>query len=306
MEMENNKVSFEVIVGSHNYRLNHEKSDVDKKAYTYPSFMDLYYGEKNSTTSVTNTEDTQFHDVRKLPSMLYKANINTLETLFSVGVIRSDGLHKELVSMREEIARMNLAYLYDSCFQGTYQRTIREFNRDQAYCDLRESEEALKEKTGKQLMRAYRILDFIIRYAKNGFESFEQAVRYDEEKEEDRKTKEFLLSLRKGKIGVHLFSDSLPDFLIEKQKEAEALEGLYKAKKSNEFLRTKVEELVKEHVRIELETELQNRHALQHEWEPTDNQGASMECVVCGKAITLEDQNDWNRNVDGICRKKEN
>ena len=40
---------------------------------------------------------------------------------------------------------------------------------------------------------------------------------------------------------------------------------------------------------------------MEHEWEVTDTQGYSMECVNCGEHIYLEDTERWNEIIDGEC-----
>jgi predicted nucleotidyltransferase len=302
--MKNRKIGFEMVVGSHNYLLNHKDSDIDKKAFYYPSFIDLYYGDKNSPVSVSKVEDIEHHDVRKLGNMLYKANVNFLEILFSIQVIREDRLYRLLVEKREEIARMNLPYLFEACYKGMFERKVKEFMRDTLYVDIRESDEEREAKLNKHLMVAYRILDFLVRYAKNGFTSFESAIRYHDHIEEDKKMKEFLLLIREGKVKRPIFSKDIPVFLAVKKAEAEALAELYKSQPVNELLRSEIEELIKEHVRMQLQEEISEHGQYLHDWEPTDSQWYTMECTCCGKSINLYEQNEWNREINGICEGK--
>ena len=155
------KVSFKALVGSHNYNLQTETSDKDYKAFFIPSFIDLYYGEKYSKSITSDTEDIEYHDIRKLPDMLWKSNVNFLEVLFSVEVEKYDELYDKLRSKREEIARMNLPYLYDACM-GMFNQKYKEFKRDVAYedesCVVPMKQQP--EKVYKHAMSALRILDF--------------------------------------------------------------------------------------------------------------------------------------------------
>ena len=42
-----------------------------------------------------------------------------------------------------------------------------------------------------------------------------------------------------------------------------------------------------------------------HEWEPTDNQGYSMECLNCGLHIGIQDTEEWNKHLNAECPKGE-
>lgn len=254
--MKDRKVSFEVAVGSVNYNLVHKNSDLDKKLFYYPNFSDLYYGDKNSIAKVTKTEDVEYHDIRKLPRMLYKSNINFLEVLFSRKVFVFDNLYQALVNKREEIARMNLPYLFDACFKGMYERKIKEYLKSASYVNIQEMEPDFKDKVNKQLMVAYRVLDFLERYANSGFNSFETSISYDDNIQEDRKMKEFLFSIRNGEVVKNHLPSEIPDFLLEKTSKVECLKDEYKNKAVNEDLFNEINELVMIHVRKKIQEEL--------------------------------------------------
>lgn len=252
-----NKVSFEVSVGSVNYNLLHPKSDIDKKVFYYPTFLDLYKGDKNSISSVTVEKDVETHDIRKLPSMLYKSNVNFIEVLFSRQITKRDELYNELYKLREEIARINLPYLFLACYKGMYERKMKEYDRDTSYINVFECEELRREKVNKHLMVAYRILDFLVRYAQNEFTSFASAIHYDDLIVKDKKMKEFLFSIRDGKAeGQNIYGGKVPEFMEIKRKEAEAVRGQYESKVVNRSLVSKIEKIVEEYVRQELQREL--------------------------------------------------
>lgn len=42
-----------------------------------------------------------------------------------------------------------------------------------------------------------------------------------------------------------------------------------------------------------------------HEWESTDSQGYSMECVKCGEYIGLQDNENWNKHLNADCPKSD-
>lgn len=41
-----------------------------------------------------------------------------------------------------------------------------------------------------------------------------------------------------------------------------------------------------------------------HDWEPTDNQGHSMECVRCGIYIGISEPEIWNEHLNAECTGK--
>jgi predicted nucleotidyltransferase len=228
----NRKFSFKVLVGSHNYNLQTETSDRDYKVFFYPNFSELYSGEKYSKAVTSNSEDIEYHDIRKLPDMLWKSNVNFLEVLFSTEVHKNDDLYDELWSKREDIARMNLPYLYDACM-GMFYKKKKEFERD-----LNNGSEWSK--VCKHVMSAVKIVDFLQRYESNNW-NFQDAINY--------KNNEFkrsvLLSIRKGE---YKYEDELRVFMDSSEKLLNAMKNVYK--KHKEDLETKkfVYETVKEYV----------------------------------------------------------
>lgn len=233
------KDSFKALVGSHNYNLNTPESDKDYKVFFYPSFDDLYSGEKYSKSKTSDTEDVEYHDIRKLPDMLWKSNVNFVEVLFSTEVTKYDNyLYSELHSKREEIAAMNLPYLYDACM-GMYHKKHKEAERSLAKNDIK--------KARKDVMSAYRILDFLNRYANNQFISFENAINY----KEDDPVKKFLLEIRNG------LTDNMFNKLELKLKLTEELKPIYKSSAKNLEIKEWLYKTVKWEVEEKIFMELQ-------------------------------------------------
>lgn len=214
------KESFKALVGSHNYNLNTPESDKDYKLFFYPSFDDLYSGEKYSKAMTSETEDIEYHDIRKLPDMLWKSNVNFIEVLFSTEVIEYDGLYKELHNKREYLARMNLPYLYDACM-GMFYKKKKEFQRDKNTDD---------KKAFKHAMSALRIIDFLDRYEKTDFHNFQQSIKYSELDN----AYYFLRDIRNGK---HPIDKLESHFLLAEDNANFLLKEVYKA--TNEDLKTK-------------------------------------------------------------------
>jgi predicted nucleotidyltransferase len=242
------KVSFKALVGSHNYNLQIESSDKDYKTFFLSSFEDLYSGEKYSKSITSDTEDIEYHDIRKLPDMLWKSNVNFLEILFSTEVHKYDELYDKLRSKREEIARMNLPYLYDACMV-MFNKKYKEFKRDMNYItrDDLNNPEQWKNKVNKHAMSALRILDFLERY-KNFNYNFQLAIRYTYEAQRDN-----LLSVRKGKYSFNELDEMMQ---LTEQYTIEKLKDWYKGHKPNEEMKQWVEYVVKEHVKKCLKEEL--------------------------------------------------
>jgi hypothetical protein len=41
-----------------------------------------------------------------------------------------------------------------------------------------------------------------------------------------------------------------------------------------------------------------------HEWEPTDTEGHSLQCKLCGTEITIDNPEVYDKEFDGACSKK--
>lgn len=234
------KLCFKALVGSHNYNLNNEFSDKDYKIFFYPDFDDLYEGGQYSKAFVSEEEDVEYHDIRKLPNLLFKSNVNFMEVLFSEEYeVYDKELYSKIIALRDELAKMNIPYLYDACF-GMYMQKMKEFNRDK----VKEIAEDSASKTYKHAMSSYRILDFLARYQRSAFHSFKQAMKYDSKDP----MRFLLLDIRLGKYNI----EQLEEMIGEKEKEIGAIEEAYKLVAVNEPLKVKFEQLIKESVRAAL------------------------------------------------------
>lgn len=240
----NRKIAFTTLVGSHNYNLNTPESDKDYKAFFIPSFDELYSGEKYSKALTSDSEDIEYHDLRKLPDMLWKSNVNFLEVLFSVEVKKENtefgDVYKELRDRNEEIARMNLSYLFDACM-GMYNKKYREYQRDLNYImqDNMTNSEQWKAKVNKHAMSALRILNFLDRYANTGFTDFQSSIWY----EDTDKTKSHLLDVRYGKV------ENLNDKLQETEMLVVGkLKELYKSQKPELNMQQYVYDTIKSYI----------------------------------------------------------
>jgi len=111
---ENRDVVLKALVGSHNYNLNTPESDKDFKLFVAPTFEDLYTGKMFSTAKQSDELDYDVHDIRQLSNLLWKANINFIEVLFSTNYEYVDPDLEFLIIERERFAMMNLPAFYNA------------------------------------------------------------------------------------------------------------------------------------------------------------------------------------------------
>ncbi|OEH94154.1 hypothetical protein BFG57_09535 [Bacillus solimangrovi] len=229
----NRKTVFTALVGSYNYNLSTTDSDKDYKAFFLPTFDDLYYGDKQSLSKTSLEKDIEYHDIRKLPIMLWKSNVNFVETLFSVEYLDSDNkFFNYLFEKREDIARMNLPYLYEAC-QGMFYQKKKEYERD----IIKDTK-----KTYKHAMSALRIIDFLHRYKQNDFSSFKSAIWYPN----NDSYKDFLLSVRSGNVC------GIESLLINKEKSLESIKDYYKLIEPNKELKMEIDATLKQHIFLQI------------------------------------------------------
>lgn len=77
------RVLLRFLVGSYNYNLEDESSDLDYKVFVLPSFDDLYNNQYYNKKVKIYGDDYEIKDIRLLEDLLTKANINYLEILVS-------------------------------------------------------------------------------------------------------------------------------------------------------------------------------------------------------------------------------
>lgn len=235
------KIIIAALVGSHNYNLNGKDSDRDYKVFVAPTFDDLYSGKLYSSSQIGQTQDLDLHDIRKLPKMLWKSNVNFLEVLHSKDLRydTNDPLLCDIFQDKERFSRMNLPYLYASSIgmAASKKKMLDKGTSNTIH---------LVEKYGydtKQAMHAYRILDFVIRFAVTGFRDFTKAMRY-----EDSRDRSLLLSIKNGVFA----KDDFIDMLAEKFAAADKIKDHYLSQKPNEgdlaFLEGIIKKIVKKNM----------------------------------------------------------
>jgi hypothetical protein len=199
---------FQALVGSHNYNLNREESDKDWKLFVLPTFEDLYKGKMYSNATVSQREDVDVHDIRKMSDLFFKSNINFVESLFSQEYIHFTGVNVTFLhDNRDRIARMNLPYLFKACI-GMHFNKLRDIDKGT------EGTQHLVERHGydtKNALHSYRVLDFLHRFHGNGFTDFKQAIWYEDEE------RPWLWDIKDGAYARDHFVDMVTSFREETQ-----------------------------------------------------------------------------------------
>lgn len=211
-------IVFKVLVGSHNYNLADERSDKDYKVWVAPTLDDMVFNKMISKVSEKDGDDTEYKDIRALPKLLLKSNINFTEILFSTEILVNPKYQKlvnVLLENRENIAGMNKSYWFDSA------RGIAMNCRKRILSTKRVVNNDLVEKHGydtKEAMKVIRVLDFLVKYQVS--ESFQNSFTYGP------KGRTKLLMIKQGGYTLDQFYE-LADYYEEK---VEKLRDWYKSK----------------------------------------------------------------------------
>lgn len=229
------QVVFKALVGSHNYNLSTPESDKDYKVFVLPTFDDLYHNKQYSKSTIGDVADYDYHDVRKLANLFWKSNVNFIEVLYSTDIVMSgieyiDNYINQIYKIKHELVTMNLPYLYKAC-KGMYLNKIKYLDKGT------EGTKHLVEKynyDSKQALHAYRILDFIIRFAETDFNDFGNAMTYD------NTGREFMLSIKDGKYN----KDEYLGLVENKMKEFEKLEDVYLNQQANLDVKDALESII--------------------------------------------------------------
>lgn len=278
------KSIFTSLVGSHNYNLNTKESDKDYKSFLIPDFNDLYSKDLIKSESFLkllkedNQEfDIEYHDIRKIESLFYKSNINFLEVLFSEDIELNSYYEEEmseLLNLRQDIAKMNLPYLYKACI-GMYH------NKRKLLTKGTEGTQYLVDKHGydtKQALHCYRVLDFLKRFQNTDFNDFKNAIWY----KDDDNMRDFLLRIKDGKMTLEEVESMLDRKLAVT---TIYCEKAYSEKEFNQITNQKLINIIKKIV----------KKGLKREFDPTLN------CNYCCYSY-LDDGPQGSYNI--ICSHK--
>lgn len=114
-EWEGRKVVFTAVYGSWNYLTADSTSDIDYKIFVMPTLEDLYTNHQYSYSGKIDGNDWEIHDIRKLPSLLSKANPSYLEIIASDYIWANEGFEdyvKFLTDNKYKIGTANMKGLY--------------------------------------------------------------------------------------------------------------------------------------------------------------------------------------------------
>lgn len=232
-------ISFACVTGSHNYNLHGADSDIDFKCLVFPTFDDVYGRAMFSTAFRSDTHDYTVHDVRKIPTQLWKSNISFIEILFSQKILYFCHPWPYILERKDACARMNLPYLYESCHGMWHTKFI---NLEKGT----EGTQHLVERYGydtKQALHCFRALDFLERYYKTRFFDFGKSIWYDFGVDRD-----FILGIKNGSHTLEQFKD----MVLEKESKVKLLKDAYYAGKPDKNLYNVLEDMIKIHVRNEI------------------------------------------------------
>lgn len=247
MDFEGRRGLLQVVVGSHNYNLNTPSSDVDYKIFVAPTFDDLYFGKEFKNSIIGETADYAIHDIRKMTHLFEKANINFLEVLFSNSCdISKDNrttqiLLQEIFNMRDDIAQMNLPYLYNACVGMHYEK------RNNVLKGTAGTQH-LVDKFGydtKQALHSLRVLDFLRRFANNQFTDFKDAIWYNT----GHPTRDYYFEVKDGKYTLEQYYQHATNLLTVIE---EKYKDTYRLMDFNIDTSAKLTLLIKEIVREEV------------------------------------------------------
>lgn len=152
--------------GSQNYELDYSGSDIDSKAIVLPTFEDIVFNRRLSTTLILeNGEHIEVKDVRLMFNTFKKQNINFLEILFTKFFILNEDYR---VAFEQLTKNAELIAHYDShaavrCMSGMSMEKYKALKHPYP------STIAKIEKYGydpKQLHHIVRMYEFIYRYTK--------------------------------------------------------------------------------------------------------------------------------------------
>jgi len=206
-------ICLKALVGSHNYNLNTPSSDKDYKYFVYPTLDDLYDAKMYHKEVVTETEDYTVHDIRKLPMLIWKANVNFLEIMYSKELSAIDGIDEYLIESREAFSLMNMKQMYSAAL-GMFMNKLNQTFKDSP--GRHESYEKYGYDT-KSACHAVRLLDFTERITNNLENHVSDPVQKAFYYEDSDKGRDYLLAIKRGeypKKEIQFILDTLHEKFI--------------------------------------------------------------------------------------------
>lgn len=235
-------IILQALVGSHNYNLDTPDSDKDYKYFVFPTFDDLYENKLYSKNVVTEKEDYSVHDIRKIPSLLWKANLNFIEILFSkeyrvpMPDYYSMDIVKFLIGNKDRLSTMNLPTLFSAACGTSMQKQFQMLKDSPA---RHENIEKYGYDT-KSACHAVRLIDFLLRMERNNMNVF-LSMMY----EPDDPNRKLLLDIKNGKYTL----EEVQEIIKEKETKALKSEGIFKSQKTDKKILEELKDIIKENVK---------------------------------------------------------
>lgn len=166
------RVVMRALCGSACQGLSTPSSDLDWKGLFLPSADDLMESRIFKHTGSGDDDDYDDHDIRTFPDLLWKSNPSYLEILFPADARFSDDPSdagvakalKEWSDRREDVARMNLPYLWNASWGIMTAMRAR----------AKDDHTPVGDKKAAHALRVCMMLD---RYAENGFADYASCCR---------------------------------------------------------------------------------------------------------------------------------
>lgn len=250
MELKGRNILFKSLIGVNNYNLYTPNCKTYYKSVVLPNFDDLYLANiiEESCSLETNTNREGICDIRKYIKHLIKPDIYFIESLFSDEIIlnnticnKSKSLVSELLNYKDDITKINLSYLYDSCI-GIYNSKMHSLLK----CTSK-TEYMIKNYgyNVEHAFEAWRLLDLLRRFADTNFSDFKFALKYDDA---DPKNV-FLRRLVNGEFSLNEFNEIIDNTFRHVE---ENFKTLYKNSIVSEHLHDRLHGISKELVKINL------------------------------------------------------
>lgn len=199
-------LALRVLVGSHNYNLNTPQSDVDYKYFVWPTFDDLLSGKKFHKDVTSADMDYTVHDVRNLPDLFRKGNLNFLEILYSIRTTGDPDLCFYLKEHAHELSTSNIPVMYKACIGMSFEKE-KLMTKDSPG---RHESIAKYGYDVKSAHHALRVLDFLVRFhgtCRHGYD-FKEAIWYDD----GDLSRNCLLRVKNGEFSYDTVKADINDF----------------------------------------------------------------------------------------------